>query len=240
MSCSVMHPNVVMDTDWDGLEQVLRGYARVTDEECAYLKRAFMATERMWAENLAKVATVRLVMLAEAPQFGCGERYFYNIATPFSSFFYFQDAEAILGRDFAKGRADKRFLLQELARAGFIILDLFPFALNKDDTPSITYKMSARRYQELFQRTASFYFDRKRDSILQLGSPLFLFRYGTMKHRLGGLVDAELAKRNIGPTQSVGGTNMSLDREKLRQICHAVQTAPVAARRDNLSAGRRT
>jgi opacity protein-like surface antigen len=168
MSCCTMHPNVgMMEADWDGLEQVLRGCARVTDEECAYLKKAFVATERMWAENVAKVATVRLVMLAEAPQFGPDERYFYNTTTPFSSFFYFQDAEAILGRDFAKGHTGKRFLLQELARAGFIILDLFPFALNKDDTPSITYKMSARRYQELFQRTAGRYFDRKRDQILQ-------------------------------------------------------------------------
>jgi hypothetical protein len=220
----------MMDADWDGLEQVLRGCARVTDEECAYLKKAFVATERMWAENVAKVATVRLVMLSEAPQFGTDERYFYNTATPFGSFFYFQDAEAILGRGFAKGPKDKRFLLPELARAGFIILDLFPFALNTDDTPSITYrKMSARRYRELFWRTASSYFDRKRDLVLQLGNPLFLFRYGTMKDRLGALVDAELAKRNIGPTPSVGGTNMSLDREKLRQMCHAAQIVPIVS-----------
>jgi hypothetical protein len=161
-----------------------------------------------------------------APQFGTEERYFYNTATPFSSFFYFQDAEAMLGHAFAKDRTGKQFLFPELARAGFIILDLFPFALNKDDTPSITYgEMSPRRYRELFQRTASFYFDRKRDLILQHGSPLFLFRYKRLKDELGDLVDVELAKRSIGPTQSVGGTNMSLDREKLRQICHAAQTA---------------
>src|SRR5882757_4731973 len=197
------------DADWDGLEQVLRGYAHVTDEECAYIKKSFVATERMWVENLAKVATVRLVMLSEAPQFGPHKRYFYNTATPFSSFFYFQDAEAILGHDFAKGRTGKQFLFPELARAGFIILDLFPFALNKDDTPSITYgEMSPRRYRELFQRTASSYFDRKRDLILQHGSPLFLFRYKRLKDELGALFDVELAKRSIGPTQSVGGTNM--------------------------------
>jgi hypothetical protein len=47
----------------------------VTVKECAYLKNAFVATERMWAENLAKVATVPLVMLSEAPQFGTEERY---------------------------------------------------------------------------------------------------------------------------------------------------------------------
>ena len=154
---------------------------------------------------------------------------FITLRLRLSSFFYFQDAEAILGRDFAKGRTGKRFLLPELARAGFIILDIFPFALNNSDTPSITYKMSARRYQELFQRTAPLYFDRKRDLILELGGPRFLFRYGRMKRRLGGLVDAELERRNIGPTRSVGGTNMSLDREKLRQIGQEGSAAPIAA-----------
>jgi hypothetical protein len=217
-------------TDWDGLEQVLRGCAPVTDEECSYLKAAFAATERMWAENVANVATVRLVMLSEAPLFGAQERYFYNMATKFGGFFHFQDAEAILGQGFAKGRTGKQFLLQELAHAGFIILDVFPFALNENDTPSINYRrMAARRYRELFQRTTSLYFDRKRDLILQLGRPHFLFRYGKLKNRLGDLVDVELAKAGIGPTQSVGGTNMSLDREKLRQICQAALTVQSTA-----------
>jgi hypothetical protein len=217
---------MLTEADWGGLEQVLQGCAHVSVENCAYLKKAFVATERMWAENLAKVATVRLVMLSEAPLFGAEERYFYNTATSFGGFFHFQDAEAILGEGFAKGRPSKAFLLPALARAGFIILDLFPFALNKDDTPSFTYRqLSARRYRELFQRTASLYFDRKRDLVLQLGRPHFMFRYRTMKHRLGELVDAELAKRSIGPTQSVGGTNMSLDREKLKQMCQVAQAA---------------
>jgi hypothetical protein len=213
------------DADWNGLEQVLRGCVSVTGDECTYLKAAFIASERMWEENFAKVATVRLVMLSEAPLFGAAQRYFYNTATRLSSFFYFRDAEAILGGGFAKGQSGKQFLLPELARVGFIILDVFPFALNEHDTPSIDYrKMSARRYRELFQRTASLYFDRKRDLILQLGRPQFLFRYEKLKKRLGDLVDMELVKTGLSPTQSVGGTNMSLDREKLRQICQAAQS----------------
>jgi hypothetical protein len=155
------------EADWDALEQALRGCERVTGEECAYLKNAFLATERMWAEEITKGATVRLVHLSEAPLFGSNRRYFYNLATPFGAFFHFRDAEAVLGQDFAKGRTGKEFLLTELAGAGFIILDLVPFALNKDDTPSVTYrKMSVSRYRKLFQRTASLYFDKKRDVIL--------------------------------------------------------------------------
>jgi hypothetical protein len=34
------------DADWDVLEQILRGCAPVRDEECAYLKKAFLVTER--------------------------------------------------------------------------------------------------------------------------------------------------------------------------------------------------
>jgi hypothetical protein len=219
-----------MDLDWDGLEQVLRGCERVAGEECAYLKNAFVATERMWAENFAKVATVRIVLLSEAPLFGSNRRYFYNAFTPFGAFFYFRDAEAILGQDFAKGRTGKEFLLAELARAGFIILDLFPFALNEDDTPSVTYrKMSVSRYRQLFQRTASLYFDRKRDVILQRGRPLFMFRYGATRRALGDLVNAELAKRDIAPAQSIAGTNMPLDREKLRECCQAMRILSAVA-----------
>ena len=221
---------MLVDADWDGIEQVLRGSERFTDEECAYLKNAFLATERMWTENFVKVATVRLVMLSEAPLFGSNRRYFYNAATPFGAFFHFRDAEAILGDGFAKERTGKEFLLAELARAGFVILDLFPFALNPVDTPSATYrKMSASRYRQLFQRTASLYFDRKRDVVLQRGRPLFVFRYGATSRVLGDLVNAELAKRDIVPAESIAGTNMPLDRNRLRQFCHAAQIVPVVA-----------
>jgi hypothetical protein len=221
---------MLIEADWDKLEQVLRDCVPVNTKECAYLKKAFVETERMWGENFARVTTVRLVMLSESPLFGTDERYFYNAATRFGSFFYFQDTEAILGHGFAKGHRCKEFLLPALARAGFIILDLFPFALNRVDTPSITYgRMPASRYRDLFQRTARFYFDRKRDLILEHGTPLFLFRYGRLHQRLGDLVDAELAKRNIGSAQSIGGTNMSLDREKLRRICQAAHIVPGCA-----------
>src|SRR5579859_6259829 len=137
---------MVVDADWDGLEQALRSCERVTDQECAYVKNAFVATERMLAENFAKVATVRLVMLSEAPLFGSNRRYFYNAVTPFGAFFHFRDAEAILGQDFAKGRTGKEFLLAELARAGFIILDLFPFALNASlASPKVRLRLSVQR-----------------------------------------------------------------------------------------------
>lgn len=72
---------MLMDIDWDEIEQVLRAYAPVTVGECSYLKKAFFASERMWQENFAKVATVRHVMFSEAPLFGTAERYFYNTAT---------------------------------------------------------------------------------------------------------------------------------------------------------------
>jgi hypothetical protein len=221
---------MLADNDWDGIEDALRECDRVTNDECEYLKQAFVTTERLWAENFAKVATVRLVLLSEAPLFGNSRRYFYNAATPFGAFFHLRDAEAILGSGFAKERTGKEFILTELARAGFIILDLFPFALNPDDTPSVTYrKMSPNRYRRLFQCTAPLYFDRKRDVILQRGQPIFLFRYGATSRALGDLVNVELAKGGIGPALSVGGTNMPLDREKLRQCCGALQITRTAA-----------
>jgi len=103
-----------IDFDWDALEQALRDCERVTAEECAYLKSAFVATERMCAENFAEGGTVKFVMLSEAPLFGVNQRYFYNAATPFGAFFHFRDAEAILGHGFAEGRTARSFSLQSL------------------------------------------------------------------------------------------------------------------------------
>ena len=208
------------DTDWRELEKALQDCAPrgPTEPECDYLKEAFFQTERMWLENFAKVTKVRLVMLSEAPLFGAEASYFYNPHTPFTAFFGINDAKVILGPGFAKNRSCKQFLLPELARTGFIIFDIFPFALNRKDTASITYRsMSEPFYRQLFERTAPLFFDRKRDLILQHGTPLFVFRYRTAQQRLGGLIDAELAKRGIGRVESIGGTNMPLDRERLKR-----------------------
>jgi len=158
------------DTDWDALEEALRECApQVTDSDCAYLKDAFARTERMWSENFARVSRVRLVMLSEAPLFGAEASYIYNPLTRPTVFFRISDAEAILDPEFPRDRSDKQLPLPELAQAGFVILDVFPFALNELDTPSITYrcksgrpcrKLSDKNYQHLFESTAPLYFDR--------------------------------------------------------------------------------
>jgi hypothetical protein len=77
--------------------------------------------------------------------------------------------------------------------------------------------MPESRYRQLFKRTAPLFFDRKRDLILQRGTPLFVFRYGTAQQSLGGLVNDELAKLGIDRAESIGGTNMPLDRERLKR-----------------------
>jgi hypothetical protein len=215
------------DTDWDALEEALRECApQVTDSECAYLKDAFARTERMWSENFARVSRVRLVMLSEAPLFGAEASYIYNPLTRPTVFFRISDAEAILDPEFPRDRSDKQLPLPELAQAGFVILDVFPFALNELDTPSITYrcksgrpcrKLSDKNYQHLFESTAPLYFDRKRDLILERGTPVFVFRYSAIQKRLGDLVDVELAKRGIGRTPSIASENMWLDPEKLKR-----------------------
>lgn len=94
----------------------------------------------MWQDNFTRIHTVQLVMLSEAPLFGHDKCYFYNPAACFTSFFHFNDAEAILGEGFANDRdfggheEKKLFLLSRLAETGFVVLDLFPFALNEKHT----------------------------------------------------------------------------------------------------------
>jgi hypothetical protein len=211
--------NEVTD-NWNGLEQVLKNCApNLSILECKYLKNAFFRTEQLWCENFAQVKKVRLVMLSEAPLFGDDERYFYNPTTRFGAFFHFNDAEAILGEGFGNGmnfnclEEKKQFLLRELAKAGFVVLDLFPFALNKSDT-SISYtNLTTREYQRLFREAIPMYFRRKLDLFLERDSPKFVFRYRRLQRNIGEL---ELAGLKMAPAHSVHGKNMSLNREMLR------------------------
>ena len=180
------------------------------------------------------------MLLSEAPLFGTNETYFYNPDSHFTSFFHFNDAMAVLGESFADGhqflddRAKKEFLHAELANAGVIILDIFPFALNPRHT-LITYRnLSAKEYETLFLRTSDLYFKPKLTKLMGDRIPHFAFRYQRVAKRLERQV-TEAVNMVIGKTSGfvgrvtidkVCGTNMTLDREKLRTLCKTSSGVP--------------
>lgn len=199
-------------------------------QDVSYLKRAYFKTERLWAKNFSRIKSVNVVMLSEAPLFGSKETYFYNPDAGLTSFFQLNDAKAILGDDFADqlmyddDRVKKAYLLQELAGSGFVVLDLFPFALNESDT-GLTYRnLPAKAYQALFQSISDIYFKPKLEEILRKGSPIFLFRYGRLQKLLNKLVREQLQStvmRDKIPDRiipSIHGRTFSLSQDKLRFV----------------------
>ncbi len=217
---------------WKRLEDVLsktyheHGLQGRFTHDKDYLKYAFERTEEMWEENNAKVHDVRLVMLSEAPLFGDAETYFYNPSTKFTSFFHFNDAEAILGKDFSKdirfiGYNKKTVLHEMLAEAGFVVLDLFPFALNEKKTGLTYRRLPAVEYDNLFNDLCDLYFLPKLVRLTNGKVPWFIFRYKRLRDNVGARVAKELAemgKDKATIIESIHGTNMSLSREKLGQI----------------------
>lgn len=212
------------------------------EKDCAYLKKAFLRTETLWECNFKTTKDVRLVMLSEAPLFGCKEAYFYNTATPFTSFFSRDDAMAILLKtseeQIGDAQYEKKIILKALADAGFVILDLFPFALNKLHT-GIGYssptkaealnaclkseyrKLSPKRYQTLFMATASIYFIPKLKRLIGRNSfPRLVFRYKRLQDAVGSCVETELIANGLHPTavKSISSGNIPMDQKKLKRI----------------------
>lgn len=61
------------------------------EKDESYLKNAFEITETLWTEQFDKINKLKVIMISESPLFGDIQKYIYNINTPPSSFFYFQD-----------------------------------------------------------------------------------------------------------------------------------------------------
>jgi len=89
----------------------------------------------------------------------------------------------------------KRALLDALRQLGVLILDLFPFSLNKETALSYS-KLTAAERTELFQATASYHFCRKMKSVLEKTTPrtLFVFGYCCVRDACAALVRSEMAR----------------------------------------------
>ncbi len=197
-----------------------------------YLSKAYQFTEKLWLTQLQSTVP-KVVMLSEAPLFGENRNYFYNPDTAPSSFFWFDDAIALAGNDFAHGkkfecaRERKQFLIKTVTTKGFMILDLFPYALNANDTALNYRKARKELYLRIFSDSLDDHLSKKLDLINEKCNsskpPLFLFRYKRLKDRLDQVIKARCISKNLieknAEIESIGGENMSLDRELLQLVC---------------------
>lgn len=217
-----------MKVEWKDIEvSIIEFYKEIQLEvaptELKYLKNAFLFTEALWEKQFEKMDNIKYVMISEAPLFGVSENYFYNPSTRFSSFFYFKDIEVF---DIAYTNEDynnKEFVLDILNEKGFLIMDVFPFALNQNDTQINYNSIKHKQYQKLFQIVIQSYLHKKLTIIKKKCSneTVFVYRYKRLKEKLSGLLENELNKLNLikkGDNLDTLNNNMSLDKEKLRRI----------------------
>jgi hypothetical protein len=199
------------------------------EADIKYLGDAYLYTEARWQEQLRKIVP-KVILLSEAPLFGENKNYFYNPDTAPSGFFWFNDAEPVAGKNFALGekierRERKQFLLKTLSKNGFLILDLFPYALN--DNTALSYKtISKENYLTIFKASSDEHLSKKLDLVKSKckGSrlPLFLFRYKRLKEHLDQELRDMLVTKGLlekdAIIDSIGGKNMSLDRDRFWQL----------------------
>ncbi len=224
-----------MSLSWQPLVELLKvlysdpGLTARFQSDSEYLQRAFELTERLWLQQFDRMLDVKVVMLSEAPLFGSKQAYIYNPDSPLTAFFRFNDLRAIMGTDsipmsFDPVVSQKSFFLDCLVKHGFLILDIFPFALNPEDTAIYFQKMSPSIYNLLLVESSPFYLNVKLELIQRKSKsiPRFVYRYKRLFNKTNRFVEERLAALSLiglgRQLESINGTNMSLDRRLLAQI----------------------
>lgn len=193
------------------------------ENELNYLKEAFTFTEKLWIEQFNKIEKINFVMISEAPLFGKEQKYFYNPNSKFSSFFYFKNIEAFNVTYSKENYNNKIFVLEHLNKKGFLILDLYPLALNKHDTQINFNSVTSKEYKTIFDELKKVYLIEKLKLIKSkiTSETTFFYRYKRLKKKLGGILEKELIDMNLIEKDSdldCINNNMSIDKEKLKQI----------------------
>jgi hypothetical protein len=202
------------------------------EEDEIYLKNAFKVTEQLWNEQFNKIDKLKIIMISESPLFGDIQRYIYNPNTPASVFFHFKDLEAFLedGQTIKRPRIvqeQKRVMFEYFQKNGFITLDIFPFALNPKHTRIHYRKMSNGLYHQLLKVTAENYLIPKLKLCLAKSDEHthYVYRYKRLfdktENHFENVLNNISSKDTKYKIDTINGTNMSLDRNKLRELLKA-------------------
>jgi hypothetical protein len=221
--------------DWNNISKSLKyfyeehGKAGNISSEFSYLENAFLKTEALWKDQYDKMEQINTVLVSEAPLFGKDENYIYNLKTKPSSFFYFDDIGAlpsvdILPKQPKSVEGKKEIMLTEFLKSGFLILDIFPFAFNGVDTSFNYRKLNKNQYTELLKLTVESYLIPKLNLCIkksQIGTS-FIYRYKALYEKTGHHFEQVLSEHYPDNSSyllnTINGTNMSLDRQKLRSL----------------------
>jgi hypothetical protein len=179
-----------------------------------YLENAFAGFSKLWLDNFDKIDRVKYILLAEAPLWGDSESYIYNGESPFTQFFYKSDLEKTLGIAIDC----KKTFLNKLNEIGFLIIDISPFALNKNTKVNYSEnypdskKLKSKLYKQLVSDTIPYYFNEKlmlAKTKINVKELDVIFRYKRVESAFQGTL--------LGPLKSQGFINEKSDFKNIWQ-----------------------
>lgn len=198
-----------LERTWKELVEILKKIPSIEfhPSELDYLRNSFFTVEEMWERALDNYSKITAILIGEAPLFGSDQKYIYNTNTPQSSFLY---ASQLPGYSADKHGNGKVGLLNAMKDLGLVALDLYPFALNSNDTPTLSMKaFSSKKFDITAEQVFEFYTRPKIDQLAKKYPDLIvLCRYSRL---------AERTKKLLGEKHaiSVWSSSMGIDKQKL-------------------------
>ena len=198
-----------LDQTWKVLVDILQTMPSVKfhTAELDYLRNSFFQVESMWESALRDYSNISAILIGEAPLFGTDQKYIYNINTPQSSFLY---ASQLPGYNQDKHGNGKIGLLSIMKDLGVVVMDLYPFALNSSDTPTLSMnQFSSSKFDVVAEQIFETYTRPKIEKLTDCYPNVkVLCRYSRLSERTQKL----LGDRQAIPVWS---SSMGIDKEKL-------------------------
>lgn len=205
--------------DWERLEEVLLTSTVLSwhNEELLYLQNAFCDIEDKWLAALDTIKKPRFILLGEAPLYGKDCSYIYSKDTPPTAFLRPTDLPKLCEQ---KVNNDKAYMLDAMRDFGIIVIDLFPYALNEYDTPTMNYKKIQNKsmYSRLLRNSFESFTKSKFLKVMsQSPDTTVLIRYKRIMKHVEPLMQ-DLGLKNgfkKGNYICIGSNNMGVDKKLL-------------------------
>ncbi len=210
--------------DWQELEEVLQDctHKRFNEAELAYLRQSYLEIERIWEKQRRALSQIDYIILGEAPLYGANKRYIYSETGTPSSFLWPSDFPAY---DKSQHGAGKTALWALLAENNMIVVDLFPYALNKNDTKSLTYRDVHRKGYLSFYRQVFRNFTAPKIDDIRSENPgvSILVRYKRILENISPILQEMGFDEgvDVGGYVGVHSTHMGINKKVFGRFCSA-------------------
>ena len=183
--------NIIND-EWECLREVLltSTASSWSLKELLYLEKAFFDIEHKWHQALDEIKEPRFIILGEAPLYGNKGSYIYSTKSPATTFLRPSDFPNLHGQ---REKNNKCHMLDTMRTQGIIVVDLFPYALNENDTPTMDYRkiQDKPEYPRLLKNSFEAFTKKKILNVVSKNSSVsFLIRYKRIMRHAEPLIES--------------------------------------------------